>query len=100
MAKRYFECIKDGNTHVFTGSEPREAAKKAATRFGSEGSRDVLVELREHGRRNADGTFSIHQYKVGYKYVTPKVKTPNWAGSKTKKPLVKAIGVKRVRSIK
>lgn len=99
--KRNFEFVGPGRKrHTFAGRTPREAAKKVATRFGTKGTAGKKIELREKGRRNKDGTYSIHQYKVGYKIVKPPPEAPGWLGSKAKKPIVKKIGIKRVRKIR
>ncbi len=98
MAK-YFEFIKNGEAHVFSGNQPRDAALKAATRFGKKGSTSVNIELREHGKRNKDGTYSLHQFKVGYKETKAPKSAPKWLGSTVKEPMAKKMGVKRVKQI-
>ncbi|MFP4045585.1 MAG: non-histone chromosomal MC1 family protein [Candidatus Aenigmatarchaeota archaeon] len=96
---RYFEMIEGGEKHVFTGKTPRQAALKAATRFGKKGRATKKIELRERGRRNKDGTYSLHQYKVGFEVKKAPSDAPNWLGDKVKEPIVKKIGVKRVDKI-
>lgn len=96
---RYFEMVKGGKKHVFTGKTPRQAALKAATRFGKKGRAKTKIALRERGRKNKDGTYSLHRYKVGYKVKKAPRDAPDWLGDKVKEPLVKKIGVKRVDEI-
>ncbi len=96
---RYFEFIKNGKQHVFSGATPRDAALKAATRFGTKGSPNTMIELREHGKQNKDGTYSLHRYKVGYKESKPRAGAPSWLGSKAKEGLAKKVGVRRVKKI-
>lgn len=98
MAK-YFEFIKNGEKHVFSGKQPRDAALKAATRFGKKGRMDEKIELREHGRRNQDGSYSLHQFKVGYEEKPAPASAPSWVGKTVKEPKAKKLGVKRVKEI-
>lgn len=97
--KRYFEMIEGGKRHVFTGNTPRQAALKAATRFGTKGRAGKKIELRERGRRNQDGTYSMHQYRVGFQKKPAPADAPSWLGSTVKEPIVKKIGVRRVDNI-
>jgi len=92
--KKYYE-MKDeqGKKHVFTGRTPRQAALKAATRGFKR------IELRERGRRNKDGTYTIHIFEGSYKVVDAPANRPSWLPEKVKKPVVKKIGVKRVKKI-
>ncbi len=95
MAKetKYYE-LREGNTkHVFTGKTPRQAALKAATR----GFKNI--KLRERGRRNKDGTYSIHAFKGEVKVVNAPANRPSWLPAKVKKPIVKKSGVERVKKI-
>lgn len=96
---RYFEFIKDNEAHVFSGKQPRDAALKAATRFGKKGSVSVVIKLREHGRRNKDGSYSLHVFKVGYKQKKTPGDAPTWLGNKVKEPQAKKIRVERVNEI-
>lgn len=92
--KRNFVMIdKKGKQHIFTGRTPRQAALKAATR----GFKNI--ELRERGRRNKDGSYSIHRYKGDYKMVRAPSDAPDWLPSRVKKPIVSKKGVKRVDKI-
>lgn len=96
---RYFEMVKNGKKHVFTGNTPRQAALKAATRFGSKGNANTKISLRERGRKNKDGTYSLHQYNVGYEVKDAPSDAPDWLGDEVKEPIVSKIGVKRVEEI-
>jgi len=92
--KKYYELKdKKGNKHVFTGRTPRQAALKAATRGFSD------INLRERGRRNKDGTYSIHMFSGNIATVDAPANRPSWLPAKVKKPIVKKKGVKRVKSI-
>lgn len=95
MAKetKYYELRKGKEKHVFTGKTPRQAALKAATR----GFKDI--KLRERGRRNKDGTYSIHVFKGDVKTVNAPANRPSWLPAKVKKPIVKKAGVERVKKI-
>jgi len=93
MEKKYYELRKGKEKHVFTGKTPRQAALKAATR----GFKDI--ELRERGRRNKDGTYSIHIFKGSVKTVSAPESRPSWLPAKVKKPVVKKVEVKRVKKI-
>ncbi|MBU4341083.1 MAG: non-histone chromosomal MC1 family protein [Candidatus Altiarchaeota archaeon] len=84
---------KGKELHVFTGRTPRQAALKAATR-GFSG-----IELRERGRRNADGTYSIHIFSGSVSMVSKPDNAPDWLPAKIKKPVVKKKGVNRVKKI-
>ncbi|MFB6215776.1 MAG: non-histone chromosomal MC1 family protein [Candidatus Aenigmatarchaeota archaeon] len=97
--ERYFEMIKNGKRHVFTGNTPRQAALKAATRFGTKGRAGEKIELRERGRKNQDGTYSLHQYRVGYDKKSAPADAPDWLGDTVKEPIVEKIGVRRVDTI-
>lgn len=92
--KKYYE-LKDeeGDKHVFTGRTPRQAALKAATRGFTE------INLRERGRKNKDGTYSIHMFEGDYKVVDAPDNSPDWLPDKVKKPIVSKKGVERVDEI-
>lgn len=91
--KNYAFVDKSGNQHIFTGRTPRQAALKAATR----GFKNI--RLRERGRRNKDGTYSIHVFKGSYDVVRAPADSPDWLPSRVKKPNVKKVGVERVEKI-
>lgn len=90
--KRYYELIdKDGNKHTFTGRSPRQAALKAASRGNK------TIKLRERGRKNLDGTKSLHIFEGSVKTVPKPDKAPAWIkGDTIKKPSVKKIGVEHI----
>ena len=91
-SKKYYILRQGRSVSIFTGRQPRQAALKAATRGFSE------IKLRERGRRNRDGTYSIHVFRGSRKKVTisPEV---DWLPSSVWKPVVKKLKVDRVRSI-
>jgi hypothetical protein len=91
MAKKYYEMKVGGTKHVFTGKSPRQAALKAAAR----GSSDIV--LRERGRRNKDGTFSLHKFKGSVKVIDAPANRPSWLPARVKKPVVTKAGVQRVK---
>ena len=91
-AKKYYEMKVGSQKHVFTGKSPRQAALKAAARgFGD-------IKLRERGRRNKDGTYTIHVFK-GSRQKTSVSPSSNvsWLPSQVWKPIVKKIGIERVK---
>lgn len=92
-AKKYYVLKKGNKISIFTGRSPRQAALKAATR----GYKDI--RLRERGRRNKDGTYTIHLFKGSTKIVSAPENRPSWLPAKVKKPIVKKIGVERVKKI-
>ena len=91
-SKKYYILRQGRSVSIFTGRQPRQAALKAATRGFSE------IKLRERGRPNRDGTYSIHVFRGSRKKVTisPEV---DWLPSSVWKPVVKKLKVDRVRSI-
>ncbi len=94
-----FEFIRNGEKCVLSGKQPRDAALKAATRYGKKGRMDETVELRERGRQNKDGTYSLHQFKIGYEEKPAPASAPSWLGKTVKQPKAKKVGVKRVKEI-
>jgi len=91
MDKEYYELKKGREKHVFTGRTPRQAALKAATRGFDR------IELRERGRRNVDRTYSIHIFKGSVATVDAPRNRPSWLPARVRKPVVKKVGVKRVK---
>lgn len=91
VAKKYYEMKAGGKKHVFTGKSPRQAALKAAARGFSD------IKLRERGRRNKDGTYTIHKFKGSVKTINAPANRPSWLPAKVKKPIVKKSGVDRVK---
>ncbi len=93
--KKYYILKKGSKVSIFTGRQPRQAALKAATR----GITDI--KLRERGKRNRDGTYTIHIFKGSRKRV--KVETAGavrWLPNEVWKPTVKKVRVDRIKSIR
>jgi len=91
--KKYYKLIQKGKeVATFTGRQPRQAALKAATRGYTD------IRLRERGRRNKDGTYTIHIFKGSRKKVKldPSSKV-SWLPSEVWKPVVKKVGIERVK---
>ncbi len=92
-AKKYYIMKKGNKVSVFTGRSPRQAALKAAAR----GYKDI--KLRERGRRNKDGTYTIHVFKGEVKVVDAPEKRPAWLPARIKKAFVRKVGIEKVRKI-
>jgi hypothetical protein len=92
-AKKYYVLKKGRKTAIFTGRSPRQAALKAATR----GFNDI--RLRERGRRNKDRTYTIHVFKGSVKTISSPSDRPSWLPAKVKKPVVRKVGVERVKRL-
>ncbi len=92
-AKKYFVLRqgKKDTAHVFTGRQPRQAALKAATRGF------VDIALRERGRRNKDGTYSVHMFKGSRKKVNSPSNAPGWMPKAIWKPVVKKVKVEHIK---
>jgi len=90
-----YYALREGNkeTRVFSGRAPRQAALKAATRGYTS------IKLRERGRRNKDGTYSVHVFKGSRKQVTAPENSPDWLPAKIWKPVVSKQGVERLNKI-
>jgi hypothetical protein len=91
-AKKYYILKQGRKSAIFTGRQPRQAALKAATR----GIKDI--RLRERGRRNRDGTYSIHIFKGNRKKVSVAADV-DWLPKQVWKPVVKKVKVDRVNKI-
>ncbi|MCD6590542.1 MAG: chromosomal protein MC1 [Candidatus Aenigmarchaeota archaeon] len=91
--KKYYVLKKGSKISVFTGRSPRQAALKAAAR----GFKDI--RLRERGRRNKDGTYTIHVFKGEVKVVKAPENRPSWLPEKIKKAFVRKVGIERVKKI-
>jgi len=78
---------------VFTGSSPRQAALKAATRNIAD------IRLRERGRRNADRSYSVHVFKGSRKKVKSPANRPSWLPAMVWKPVVRKVKVNRINKI-
>lgn len=92
--KKYYS-LRKGNreTAVFTGRSPRQAALKAAAR----GEADIV--LRERGRRNKDGTHTLHKFKGSRKKVSAPDDRPEWLPAQVWKAIVRKHGIQRVFKI-
>ena len=90
-----YYALRQGNKeeHVFSGRAPRQAALKAATRGHKS------IKLRERGRRNQDGTYSVHVFDGGRKQVDAPANRPDWLPAKIWKPWVKKQGVERINKL-
>jgi hypothetical protein len=94
MAKRgavgYFVLTQGGKDteHVFTGSQPRRAALKAATRGFTD------IKLRERG------TDKIHSFKGQRKKVAAPENAPEWLPSMVWKPFVSKVGIQHTKEAK
>ena len=75
-------------SHVFTGSQPRRAALKAATR----GFKDV--RLRERG------TDRLHIFRGSRKRVRAPEGSPDWLPSMVWKPVVKKVRLEHMKEKK
>ena len=95
-SRRKYYILKRGNSaSIFTGRQPRQAALKAATRGVTD------IRLRERGRRNRDGTYSIHIFKGSRQRVTvPEASRVDWLPSQVWKPVVKKVRVERIETIR
>ena len=93
-SKRKYYILKAGRkVSIFTGRQPRQAALKAATRGVAD------IKLRERGRRNKDGTYSIHIFRGSRKKVSVSADV-DWLPAQVWKPVVKKVRVDRVKSIR
>jgi len=91
-AKKYYISKAGRRVSIFTGRQPRQAALKAATR----GLKDI--RLRERGRRNKDGTYTIHIFKGNRKKVSVAAEV-DWLPKSVWKPVVKKVKVERVNKL-
>jgi len=90
--KRNYVLQENGKDtkHVFKGRSPRQAALKAATRGFTD------IKLRERGRRNTDGSHSIHIFKGRKEKVDKPETAPAWMSDTFNKPFVEKTGVKHI----
>lgn len=95
MAKKFYVLRKGtkDTEHVFSGSSPRQAALKAATRGFSD------IRLRERGRRNQDRTYSIHIFKGSVKTVAAPENRPSWLPARIRRPTVRKVRVERLTKL-
>jgi len=94
VAKKYYS-LRKGNKEeaVFTGRSPRQAALKAASRGVSD------IKLRERGRRNKDGTYTVHLFKGSRQKVSAPADRPSWLPDKVWKASVRKVKVERVKKL-
>ncbi|MBI4021276.1 MAG: chromosomal protein MC1 [Candidatus Aenigmarchaeota archaeon] len=93
-ARKYYIMRQGREVSIYTGRSPRQAALKAATRGVGD------IRLRERGRRNRDGTYSVHIFKGKRQKVTVSTENrPEWLPSSVWKPVVAKVRVERVRKI-
>ena len=92
--KKYYIMKRGGKTSIFTGRQPRQAALKAATRGYTD------IRLRERGRRNKDGTYTIHIFRGSRKKVNLSSGGVSWLPSSVWKPVVKKVKVERIKTLK
>lgn len=94
--RKYYKMRKGAReVATFTGRQPRQAALKAATRGHTD------IKLRERGRRNRDGTYTIHVFKGSRKKVSvPESSRVSWLPSSVWKPVVRKVGIERVRKLR
>ena len=93
--KKYYVLRKGSNDteHVFSGSAPRQAALKAATRGFSD------INLRERGRRLKDGRYPIHCFRGSVRTVNTPTDRPSWLPEKVRKPSVNKTGMKYINKL-
>ena len=92
--RKYYVLRRGNRTSIFTGRQPRQAALKAATRGVTD------IRLRERGRRNKDGTYSIHIFRGSRRRVSvPSSSSVDWLPTNVWKPTVRKVRVDRVRRI-
>jgi hypothetical protein len=89
MAKYYVLMSSGRDTdHVFTGSSPRRAALKAATRGFTD------IKLRERG------TDRLHVFKGGRKKVAAPENRPDWLPAQIWRPVVKKVKLEHLKGKK
>jgi hypothetical protein len=91
-AKKYYIMRSGKKVSIFTGRQPRQAALKAATRGFAD------IRLRERGRRNKDGTYTIHIFKGSRKKVSVEANV-DWLPSTVWKPVVRKVKIERIKKI-
>lgn len=92
--KKYYSLRKGSReAGVFTGRSPRQAALKAAARGEGE------IVLRERGRRNKDGTYTLHKFKGSRKKVSAPSNRPDWLPAQVWKAIVRKNGIQRVLKV-
>lgn len=84
---RYFVLVQSGKetAHVFTGSSPRRAALKAATRGFAD------IKLRERG------TDRLHTFRGTRKKVPAPANRPSWLPSQIWRPAVRKSSLQHMK---
>ena len=80
-------------TGVFSGSQPRQAALKAANRSKGTKANPVEIRLRERGSKK------IHIFKGWKEIVTAPRNKPAWMPDKINKPNVEKVGIEKLNKI-
>jgi len=94
-ARKYYILKSGRKSSIFTGRQPRQAALKAATRGFTD------IRLRERGRRNRDGTYTVHVFRGSRKKVrVDGASSVGWLPDQVWKPTVKKVKVDRIKSIR
>lgn len=93
--KKNYVLRKSGKDtdHIFTGTAPRQAALKAATR----GFKDI--KLRERGRRLKNGRYPVHVFKGSVSKVRAPDNAPDWLPDNVRKPNVSKVGMEYLKSL-
>jgi hypothetical protein len=92
--KNYVLLEKNGKeTGVFTGSQPRQAALKAANRSKGTKSKPVEIRMRERG------TKKVHIFKGWKELVSAPKNKPKWMPDKINKPNVKKAGIEKLKEL-
>jgi len=88
MVVKYYVLMQAGRDtdHVFTGSSPRRAALKAATRGFTD------IKLRERG------TDRLHVFKGVRKKVAAPANRPDWLPAQIWRPAVKKVKLEHLRA--
>src|SRR3989337_187230 len=80
-------------TGVFSGSQPRQAALKAANRSKGTKSKPAEIRIRERGSKK------VHIFKGWKELVTAPKNKPKWMPDKINKPNVKKVGIETLKKI-
>lgn len=90
--KHYSLRVGGNEEHTFTGTAPRQAALKAATR----GFKDI--QLREH-KKKKDGNWRVHVFQGSVKTAPKPANAPDWMPDMINKPIVKKIRVDKLKEL-
>ncbi len=80
-------------TGVFSGSQPRQAALKAANRSKGTKANPVEIRLRDRGGKK------IHIFKGWKEIVSAPKNKPAWMPDKINKPNVEKVGIEKLKNI-